>query len=302
MASEITEQIKQIMRSLPLNAGSRPIEEQRAAAEMVWPLLTAEVEGATYEPMQIGHIPAEEIGIPGAKAGMHLLYLHGGGYCLGSIATHRKLAAHICKAAKSDGLIVDYRLAPENPFPAGLDDAVEAFGWLAANRAPADRIMVVGDSAGGGLALSLALRLRDEGRPGPGALVLLSPWTDLALTGDSIISKKDVDLVVKIEDSDDDAARAYIGTSGADLKDPLVSPLYAELAGLPRMLIQVGEEEVLLDDSTRLAQRAEDEGVAVTLQIWPEMFHVFQMGAGFLPESNEAMALLADWVVDWIGE
>jgi len=298
MASPEFEQVRQLLAAIPPGE-PQSIEERRQASEQMWPAFTADVEEATYQPVDAGGVPAEWIRLPGADDQKVLFYLHGGGYTIGSIVTHRKLAAHIARAAGTSGLVVDYRLAPENPFPAGLDDAVTAFEWLLAQGVEADDVVLAGDSAGGGLALATAVRLRDEGRPSPGAIVALSPWTDLAMTGDSIVTKREVDVLIRLADDGlDPEVGFYVGgeSSDVDAKHPLVSPLYADLAGLPRMLVQVGTDEVLLDDSTRLAARAEQAGVPVTLEVWPEMIHVFQMGAGRLPEATEAVARIGAWL------
>ncbi len=280
------------MRHLPKD-GTHSLEQRRRSAETMWPAFSAEIE-ASYERVGADGVPAEWIVPPLVHSSHVVLYLHGGGYCLGSIATHRKLAAHIATAAGCRGLIIDYRLAPEHPFPAGLDDAVTAYKWLLSQGvAPAD-IAVAGDSAGGGLTLATAIRLRDEGTALPEALVCLSPWTDLAMTGDSIMINVDNDFL--IDPSDDRPGRWYLSAGEADAKHPLVSPLRADLHGLPRMLIQVGSHEVLLDDSIRLAESAETAGVEVCLEVWPAMQHVFQMVVGMVPEATEAVQRIGEWL------
>lgn len=297
MVSEIAEQVLRFMRSLPAEGEeARSLEEQRAQSEIVWPLLTGDVPGSTFEPEHAGGVPAEMVRTPESDPTRVVLYLHGGGYWAGSIATHRKLAAHLCSWTGMTGLVIAYRLAPEHPFPAALDDALASYDWLLGKGFDPSRIVVAGDSAGGGLAVALALRLRDGELPLPRALVLFSPWTDLAMSGDSIVANREVDPVIKIGQGESPAVRAYIGTSGADVRDPLISPLYGDLRGLPRMLVQVGSDEVLLDDSRRLAEAARRAGADVTLETWPGMFHVFQMGAGLLPEADEAMSHVAAWL------
>ncbi len=295
MASPEAEQIRELLRSMgPI--GSPTIAEQRTNAEAMWPAFTADCEGASYEPVDAGGVPAEKIVIEGADHSKVVYYLHGGGYTVGSIVTHRKLAAHIAKAAGRDGLLVDYRLAPEHPFPAGLDDAVTAYRWLVGTGVAPTDIAIAGDSAGGGLTLATALRLRDEATGLPGALVTLSPWTDLAMTGESLVTRREVDVLISPDDAENNTS-PYIGDDpSVDAKHPLVSPLYADPTGLPRLLIQVGDDEVLLSDSTRFAESAEIAGVDVTIEIWPEMLHVFQMGAGTVPEATEAIAKIGAWL------
>jgi monoterpene epsilon-lactone hydrolase len=292
MASPEAEQMLEMLKSMP-KGEAKSVAENRAEADTLWPSFSSEPD-AIYEPVDAGGIPAEWLRPTGADGSRVVLYLHGGGYMQGSIVSHRKLATHIAAACGRTGLIIDYRLAPENPFPAGLDDAATAYKWLLAQGIAAGNIAVAGDSAGGGLTLALALRLRDEGVELPGALVCISPWTDLASTGDSIVTNKEVDLL--IDPGESDAVSWYLGDGGADMKDPLVSPFYADYTGLPRLLIQVGGHEVLLDDSTRVAEKAEAAGVDVTLEIWPEMQHVFQMVYGTIPEATDAVGKIGAWV------
>jgi len=295
MASDVAERVKQLMALGPGQFAARTIEERRANAELLWSLGATEVEGTTYETALLGGVPGEWARPPGSAERSLLVYLHGGGYTIGSVATHRRLATHLAAASGRTGYLVEYRLAPENPFPAGLDDAVAAFRGLVAAGFEPSEIVLAGDSAGGGLSLATALRLRDEGSPMPGALVLLSPWTDVALTGESIRTKRDLDLVIRLEEGEPGGAD-YLGGTGVPPTHPLVSPLYADLSGLPPMLVQVGSDEVLLDDSTRLAAKVEAAGGDVTLEVWPEMFHVFQMLAGNMPESDEAVGRIAAWL------
>ena len=218
----------------------------------------------------------------GATAGT-LLYLHGGGYFACSPQTHRPITGGFAKR----GLEVfapDYRLAPEHPFPAAIDDAVAAYrGLLARGIAPGD-LTIGGDSAGGGLALATLLTLRAAGDPLPAATMLFSPWTDLAATGETLRSNRKRDAMFN-GDGMDKAADVYLG--GADPKHPLASPLYADLSGLPPTLIHAGTYEVLLDDSRRLAERARAAGTDVTLQTWPVVPHVWQLFA--MPESGRSM-------------
>lgn len=232
--------------------------------------------------------PAEWLLPDDASAdGPAILYLHGGAYQSGSLDTHRVLAARIASAAKLATLTVAYRLAPESPFPAALDDALEAYRFLVKG---GRRVALAGDSAGGGLALALSANLRDKGEEPPFALALMSPWTDLAMTGATVRTKASVDPYFPTGDILEMAAASYAGS--APLENPLISPLHADLRGLPPTLIHVGTREVLLDDSLRIAERARQAGVDVTLKEWPAMWHVWQILGGRMPEADRSIAEL----------
>jgi acetyl esterase/lipase len=222
-----------------------------------------------------------------------VLYLHGGGYCLGSLASHRALVARLSAEAKARVLSVDYRLAPEHPYPAAVDDAVAAYRWLLSEGVAADRIAIAGDSAGGGLTLATLLALKDAGDALPAAAVPLSPWTDLEGTGESVRTRAAVDLMIQA-DRLKESADLY--ANGVDLREPRLSPLHGDYTGLPPLLIQVGDAEVLLDDATRVAAIATGAGVDVTLEVWDEMPHVFQAFIGILPEADKAVARIGEWV------
>jgi acetyl esterase/lipase len=241
--------------------------------------------GIAVRPVDAGGVPAERVIPRDTPRDRCLLYLHGGAWCMGSPRTHRRLVAALASGAGIRAVSVDYRLAPEHPYPAALDDCVAAYRWLLDRRVDPTRIVVAGDSAGGNLAAALLLRLRDEGTPLPAAAVLLSPATDLAGTGASFVTRRAVDPFF----SGIDAAPffdAYAG--GRDVRDPYLSPLYGDLHGLPPLLIHVGDHEVLLDDSVRFAERAAAAGVDARLVVWPGMFHVFQTFTPFLPEARRA--------------
>jgi acetyl esterase/lipase len=238
------------------------------------------------EPVNAGGVTAEWISAPGVPTGRAVLYLHGGGYVAGSIKTHRDLMARVSRAAKARVLGLDYRLAPEHPFPAAVDDSVAAYGWMLQQDLKPSGIAVAGDSAGGGLVIAALVAIRDAKLPLPGAGVCLSPWVDLEGIGESMKTREHADPVVRRESLTQMAA-AYLG--GKDARTPLAAPLYADLKGLPPLLIQVGDAETLLDDSNRLAQRARAAGVEVKLEVWPEMIHVFQLFASFLPEGQQAV-------------
>lgn len=245
--------------------------------------------GTRVEAVTAGGVPAEWITPPGVASDAVLLYFHGGGYAAGSLATHRITAAQLAQAAGVRALLPAYRLAPEHRFPAAPSDALAVYRWLLEEYgADPARVVVAGDSAGGGLTIVLAVSARSAGLPLPAALVCISPWTDLALTGASMRTKAGSDPCFRPEDLRLQA-REYLGD--ADPTQPLASPLYADLHGLPPLLAQVGEDELLLDDARRLVERARAAGVDATLEVWPGMWHVFAL-QGMYPESRQAMQRL----------
>jgi acetyl esterase/lipase len=249
--------------------------------------------GCHAEPVRIGALAAEWIIPSGAVDGRAILYLHGGAYCLGSIHSHRFLGGYVARAAQGRVLLLDYRLAPEHPFPAAVDDASAAYRWLLAEGYQPDDVTIMGDSAGGGLALAALLALRDVGERLPGTAVCISPWTDLAGTGDSMTRNRHLDVLLTPEVL---ARYAVWYANGRDLTHPLISPHYASLARLPRLLIQVGEREILLDDATRLAARTQADGVDVTLEVWPDMVHVWHALAALIPESRQAIGRIGEFI------
>jgi epsilon-lactone hydrolase len=231
-------------------------------------------------------------GLP-ASTDRVVLYLHGGAYCLGSPELYRGLAGALARTAGATVVLPDYRLAPEHPYPAALDDVVEAWDWLTRSRGiDATRIAVAGDSSGAGLAAALCLRLRDEQRPTPACLAAISPWTDLAATGGSLIDNEASDVWIPPR-LIGPVARAYAGDRPLD--DPLVSPLYGDLRGLPPTLVHVGTDEVLLDDATRFVTKARAHGVDASLGRFEGLWHVFHAFPGF-PESRAAVQELGAFV------
>ncbi|MEW6423275.1 MAG: alpha/beta hydrolase [Bacillota bacterium] len=245
------------------------------------------------EKIAVEGIPAEWVSAPGAAQDRAILYLHGGGYCMGSCNTHRGMAAKLSRAASARALLIEYRLAPENPFPAALEDAVSAYRWLISSGFAPGSVAVAGDSAGGGLAVATLVKLRDEGDPLPAAAVLMSPWTDLEGTGESMKTRAEFDPWLRPEES---RPMAALYTRDLDPRHPLVSPIYADLQGLPPMLVHVGEDEILLDDSVRLVERARAAGVEVTFKIWEGMWHVFQAFAEKVPEGRRAIEEIGEYV------
>jgi acetyl esterase/lipase len=246
-------------------------------------------------PVHVGDIPAEWVLAPGADPDVRLLYLHGGGYVSGSGAYYLPLAAHLSAQGGCAVLLPDYRLAPEHPFPTGVEDCVAAHEWLRAcgpaGKAPARATFIAGDSAGGGLTLATLLALRDRGLPLPKAAIPISPFADLTLSGESIRSQATLDPIMDPRCLPD-FVRLYADET--EVRSPLASPLFGDYAGLPPLLIQVGEYEIIRDDAARVAERARADGVEVTLEVWEGMFHVFQSHEPLLPEGREAVARMAE--------
>jgi len=267
------------------------VAQQRAFQEKATRYLLKPPADVRCQPVNADGVPGEWIAAPGADLGT-ILYLHGGAYTLGSINTHREMVARLSRSTGMRALAINYRLAPEHPYPAALEDATLVYRWLLSQGIDAARIIVAGDSAGGGLTLATLVALRDAGEPLPAGAVCISPWTDLACTGDCVHEKAPLDKILS-PDALSRSAKSYAGEH--DLRSPLISPLYADLRGLPPLLIQVGTDEILLDDARRIAEKAQMAGVNATLEIWEEMFHVFQI-IPFLPETKKALKQIADFV------
>lgn len=247
--------------------------------------------GMQSEAISAGGVPAEWVFFPDSDSSRALLYLHGGGYAIGSVATHRALAGRLSRELGCRVLVLDYRLAPEHPHPAAVEDAVTACRFLRESGIPPERTVVAGDSAGGGLAIATLIALRDAQEPLPAAAAGLSAWLDLAGTGPSNTEKADVDPLVTM-DGLRQMATWYLGTrAAADV--PTGSPLYADPNGLPPILLHVGDAEVLRDDSTRFAAKAKQAGVTIQLEVWPEMVHVWHAFGDDVPESRDAVAGIA---------
>lgn len=293
MVSKEMEMVINLLREYQASQKEPSVEGARTGLEQL-ASLTKLPEDVKCEPLDAGGVPAEWITTPGVEDQYAILYLHGGGYVAGSVKTHRDLASRISRASKARVLIIDYRLAPEHPFPAAVEDATAAYRWLvSAGGIDPSNLIVAGDSAGGGLTVASLVKLRDEGDAPPAGAVCLSPWTDLACTGETLKTKAEVDPFVTPEGIEF-MARVYLGD--ADPRNPLASPLYADLKGLPPMLIQVGTSEILLDDSLRLADRAKAAGVNVELDVWEDMVHVFAAFAAFAPEGRQAIERIGEFV------
>lgn len=243
--------------------------------------------------MDANGVPAEWVTAVGIEPEGVILYLHGGGYVIGSIATHRGLAERLSHAADARVLVIDYRLAPEHPFPAAVEDATTAYRWLLASGIHPARISIAGDSAGGGLAVATLVALRDAGDPLPTTGVCQSPWVDLEGIGESMTIRAGLDPMVQKEGLLH-MASMYLGSAAP--RTPLAAPLYADLTGLPPLLIQVGTSETLYDDAIRLADRATAAGVNVTLEPWQDMIHVWQLFAPMLPEGQQAIDRIGEYI------
>jgi acetyl esterase/lipase len=245
-------------------------------------------KGARFQPADAGGIKAEWMEMPLVNRQRAFLLLHGGGYNAGSPRTHRRMAANLARAAHMRVLTPDYRLAPEHAFPAAVKDALKAYGFLLAQGLGEDDIVVGGDSAGGGLALSMLLALREAGAKMPRAAVLLSPWTDLSCSSPTYTSLRKLDPIITKEGLSE-AGQWYAGRR--DLKDPMASPLFADLGGLPPLLVHAGGNETMLDDSRIFVERARAAGVDAGFKIYDGMWHVHQTAA---PEVPEAVAAYND--------
>jgi acetyl esterase/lipase len=270
----------------------KSVQNQRKALESFATLSMLPAK-TRIEPVKVGNISAEWISARETLEKCAVLYLHGGAYNIGSLKTHRELAARLSKASKVKTLLVGYRLAPEYPHPAALEDVASAYRWLIDDGISPRNIVIAGDSAGGGLAIAALIWLRDAGEQLPAAAVCLSPWTDLEVTGKSITSLANVDPFLTPEWLQF-MARNYVADN--DPRSPLISPIYADLHELPRILIQVGSDEILLSDSTRLAERASGAGVEIRLDIWENMWHVWQFFAGQMPEGKRAINDVGEFI------
>ncbi|WP_041927129.1 alpha/beta hydrolase [Methylocystis sp. SC2] len=272
-----------------LSAKPRPIgwPARRARIEEVgaaWPA----APDISFEPVSIDGMAAEWSCAPTSDPARALLFFHGGGYCSGSILSHRRMATEAGRAARARALAVAFRLAPEHPFPAAYDDALAAWRFLREQGFAARQIAVGGDSAGAGLTLALLMRLRDLEEALPACAWLVSPWTDLTLSGETLATKDGVDPLLH-KAYLEELARAYVPAE-VDRRDPRISPLFGELSGLPPLMIQVGSNETLLADSTRLAAAAGAADVSVTLEIWPRMIHAWPLWNARLEDGRRALA------------
>jgi acetyl esterase/lipase len=290
MASEQLQNVLALMRANPVPHDAE-LGDLRQWME-TFSTLSPPADDVSFEQVSAGGVPAEWVTASSARAASAVLYLHGGGYVLGSIATHRRLAGEISRSAQARVLVIDYRLAPEHPHPAAVDDAVAAYRWLLAQGFTPENLAISGDSAGGGLTLATLVALRDQGDPLPACAVPISPWTDMEASGESCTSRAELDAMVTAEGLKR-MADWYL--NGQDLRTPLASPLHADLTGLPPLLLQVGDAEILLDDSTRFVERATAAGVDAVCEVAPDCPHVWHALPG-VPESEEAIARLGSFM------
>ncbi len=290
-ASPQLEQVIELIRTRAASA-RKTIDDDRLSYETMVSSMQIDDDIQT-DRLSVGGVPAEWIYGPDVDPDRVLLYFHGGGYVVGSMRTHRVMLSHLSKASGFKVLGLDYRLAPEAPFPAPVEDAIAGYRWLLANGYDARKIVFGGDSAGGGLVVAALVALRYLGEPMPAAGVCISPWIDMEATGDSYNRNVNVDPSVSRERILN-IAKVYL--AGKDPQAPLAAPLYADLSGLPPLLIQVGSIECLLDDANALEQRAKAAGVQADLQVWDDMPHVWHHFAPILPEGQQAIALVGDFL------
>jgi epsilon-lactone hydrolase len=280
---------KSAMANIPLRAHRKGMENIGKMAKI--PI------GVTFEKTNCDEIPAEWAVPNTLKTRGVILYFHGGAYAMGSIASHRSLSANIALASKTKCLTIDYRLAPEHPFPAAIDDALKAYKWLLKKGYKPESIVLAGDSAGGGLSIATLLRLKQENMPLPCTAVCLSPWLDLEGTGEQseLLSKKDPMIDVA-------AMRVFAAhyVNAEQLKHPLASPLYADLSGLPPIYIQVSLSEILLDDTLRFEKKARAAGVTVKIDTWAKTVHVWQLFGSMLPEAMSAIKKIGAYIEEMV--
>jgi monoterpene epsilon-lactone hydrolase len=271
-----------------------PLEAQRRTTTSVILGLPSSplYQETRFEKVTVAGTPAEWFRREDAAQGPVILYLHGGGYAIGSIETHRDLIARLCRASRASALALEYRLAPEHKFPAQLEDALCAYQWLLDENIDPRRIVIAGDSAGGCLAISTLLKLRDVGHPLPAAGVALSPWIDPEIQGSTVDVNERYDYIGRRVLSQ--YVKRWLDPT--QLKNPLAAPLNADLSGLPPLLIQVGSAEVLLDDSRRIAERAKAAGVDVTLRVWEDMIHVWHLFAFMAPQGVAAIEEIGSFI------
>jgi monoterpene epsilon-lactone hydrolase len=290
MAKSEIDAVRALLSSKPRPVGWPERRKRLDEVGAVWPV----ADDVELTPVDVNGIPGEYSIVPGSDPSRVLMFFHGGGYCSGSIQSHRRLVTEAGRAGRMRTIAAAYRLAPEHPFPAAYDDALTAWQFLRNQEIAASQIAVGGDSAGAGLTLALISRLRDAHEELPACAWLISPWTDLTMSGSTLVSKAAVDPLIHKEYLNE-LADAYLPT-GIDRKDPRVSPLYADFRNFPPMLIQVGSNETLFDDATRLAARAGAADVAVTLEIWPDMIHAWPLWNAHLEDGRRALASAGSFI------
>ena len=291
MSQQQRQALDELLRHAPLDVGGDVAEQRVVFHEMISAVPLPEDVSAKQG--ELGGVPVVTVETPGTDPSLAVFYLHGGAYALGSAADSVGLAADVSRRVGARAVSVDYRLAPEFPFPAAIDDAVAAYRALLDDGLPSGKIAFVGESAGGGLVAATLVALKDAGLPQPASAVVFSPWADLTVSGGSATGKADVDPALTA-DGLRTRARDYLGEG--DAATPLASPVFADLTGLPPLLIQVGSHEILLDDAVRLAARAAEHDVFVELQVWPQVPHVFQGFAALLDDADRALGAAAAFI------
>jgi epsilon-lactone hydrolase len=283
MAQSEIEAVRALLSSKPRPVGWPERRRRLDDVGSVWPV----ADDVKLAAIDVGGVPGEYSIVPGSDASRILLFFHGGGYCSGSIVSHRRMVSEAGRAAGMRTLAIAYRLAPEHPFPAACDDALTAWRFLQNQGIPAARIAIGGDSAGAGLAIGLINQLRDAREELPACAWLVSPWTDLTMSGSTLATKDAVDPLIH-KGYLNELASAYL-PAGMDRRDPRVSPLYTNLRGFPPILIQIGSAETLLDDATRFAAAAGEADVPVTLEVWPHMIHAWHLWNAHLEAGRRAL-------------
>jgi epsilon-lactone hydrolase len=284
MAQDEIDAVRALLTAKPRPVGWAERRQRLDEVGSVWPA----AEDVQLTATDLGGIPGEWSIVPGSDAARVLMFFHGGGYCSGSIVSHRRMVTEAGRAAGARTLAVGYRLAPEHPFPAALDDALAAWRFLRRQGIAPPHIAIGGDSAGGGLTVALVNALRDDKEALPACAWLVSPWTDLTMSGSTLITKDNTDPIIH-RGYLQELADAYLA-HGMNAKDPRVSPLYADVGSFPPTLIQVGSAEALLDDATRFAAVLGAADVAVTLEIWPHMIHAWHLWNAHLEPGRRALA------------
>src|SRR4051794_10431307 len=284
------EAIRALLGSKPRPIGWSERRQRLDEVGSLWPI----ADDVLLEAVDCDGVPGEWSLAPGSDRSRVLLFFHGGGYCSGSILSHRRMVTEAGRAARRRTLAVGYRLAPEHPYPAAHQDAMSAWRFVRRQGIPADAIVVGGDSAGGNLTVTLINRLRGTGEPLPACAWLISPWTDLTMSGTTLDTKDTVDPIIH-KGYLGELADAYLPTL-VDRKDPLISPLFADLRGFPPTLIQVGSAETLLSDATRFAAAAGSADVAVTLEIWRQMIHAWPLWNAKLEDGRRALAKAGEFI------
>ncbi|HEX4653910.1 MAG TPA: alpha/beta hydrolase [Candidatus Udaeobacter sp.] len=283
MAESEIDKIRALLTSQPRPIGWPARRERLDAIGSVWPV----ADDVKLDAVNVSGLQGEWSAAPGCDATRVLMFFHGGGYCSGSIVSHRRMVTQAGRAAGIRTLAVAYRLAPEHPFPAAYDDALAAWRFLRNQPIPASQIAIGGDSAGAGLVVGLIARLRDAHEELPACAWLVSPWTNLTLSGATLVTKAAVDPIVHKEYLNE-LVEAYL-PAGVERNDPRVSPLFADLRGFPSILIQVGSAETLLDDAVRFSHVAGEADVAVTLEVWPHMIHAWHLWNAQLADGRRAL-------------